>query len=174
VAVVVLLLAAAAQAKGGEVDILGRQVPVPGGRPSIIVYANRATGDPIQLALADVSARLADVKPLVVVRVDLRDLPGIFKGYASSRIRTRYEDGLKLYGTECRRLGCGPDPHPQDSLFFVSDPDGQSHQSVGLPSGFHEALAVAYDASGREILRVPFPSGASQLESAVRAALTAR
>lgn len=157
-------------ATSGDRDILGRPVPMSAGRPTIVVYANRATGDPIQKALADVSVRLAEIRPVVVVRVDLRDLPGLFKGFAASRIKTRYTDGIKLYESECQRLGVAANPHPQDSLFFVSDENGQPHQTVGLAPGFHEAVAVAYDAEGQELIRVPFPKGADLIERSVRAA----
>jgi hypothetical protein len=164
-ALVALLVAGVAQA---ETDIFGRSVPDTRGRITIIVYANHDTGESVQNPLADLSAQLWNYQPLVIVRVDLRDLPEFFRGFAASEMKKRFQAGLARYETDCQQMGVVPAAGPADRLYFVSEPDGHSHELEGLPKGFKQALAVAYAPDGTEIARAPFPEGASAIEDAVR------
>ena len=165
-----LALLVAVPVRSGEHDIFDRDVPVLSARPTVVLFANRATGDAIQDPLSDFSVRTDDLHPLIIVRLDLRDLPGLFRGFAYGNMRSRFSRALKCYKDESARLGHEPIQHAEDSLFFVVEDDGKAHRAQGLPPGFRTALAIAYDATGREIARGPFPASAPLLEQALRSA----
>src|SRR4051812_45690044 len=147
-------------------DIFGRPVPDASRRPTIVLYANRPTEDAVLKPLADLSARFSELDPLVIVRIDLRGLPSLFRGFADRNMRSAFVAGLERYREECRQLGREPNPAPERSLYFVPDPDGHSSQAAGLPKGFHEALAIVLDKNGHEVLRAPFPRDEQRIEQA--------
>ena len=69
-------------------DVFGRGVPPGEGRPALVLYANRATRPVLRQHAFDFAYRLRDERPVVVVHVDLRDVPGLFK--ARARAQKRY------------------------------------------------------------------------------------
>jgi hypothetical protein len=155
-----------------EKELFGRPLPALLGRPAVVVYANQATQkEKLTEHLTDLSFRLRDVRPVVLVRVDLRGLPKLFTGFALSTMRSQYFKGIRRYAALCRASHlAAPSLAEAEASFFMSyDPAGAPHRALGLPSGFRSALAIAYDAQGREIARVRFPEEADVLERAVRA-----
>jgi hypothetical protein len=166
--VVLAALSSGGAVAPGERDVYGRPVPQEPGRPAIVLYANRSSETAVGESLASLSARLADVAPLVLVRVDLRGLPWFFRGFADHDMRDRFKGGLRRFYEYCAKMGITPPPHADSRLFFIADPAGNAHAAVGLPKGFHQAIAIAYGPDGRELARVPFPQEASVLEARIR------
>lgn len=166
-----LFLLAAGPVAPGEQDIFKRPIPTEQARPTVVVYANHQTQDAVTDPLADFAVQVNDIHPLILVRIDLRGLPGFLQGFAFENMRSRFVNGLKRYWTETQKHGGVPHPQPENSLFFIEDREGLAHQAAGLGEGFQEALAIIYDAHGQEIARGAFPREAGRLEEALRGAV---
>lgn len=155
--------AQAAQAK----DVLGREVPMGEGRPALVLYTNQDTRDAVWENAFDFVYGLRDEKPIVVVRVDLRDVPGMFRGMAKGEIRKAHKEAVAAMTKMFRDKG---EPVPAEidrSLYMVSDGKGAPHEAVGLKKGFDEAFGQAVSASGKELASGPFPKAAKSLENAL-------
>lgn len=168
-AVTVLTLSTTAGA--AETDIFDRPVPEAHGHPVLVLYTNRTTKEAASAPMTELSVQLRAYEPIVLVRVDLRGVPSLFEGFARRAMKKSYEEGLSRYRQRCKELGIAPPKNDDQGLYFIADSHGKAHQAVGLASGFDEALAVVLDPSGKEILRVPFPRGAADIEPALRRAL---
>ena len=155
-----------------EEDVLGRTLPDFKGRGVVVLYASQKTQTAVDKPMTELTFRLRDLDIVFVVRVDLRGIPGLFDGIARRMMRSDYAKGLDDYDKLCRDAGIAPPPRKEAELGFymVMDSDGVSHKGVGLEKGFTEALAIAYDASGREVARGSFPRQVATIESALRAA----
>jgi hypothetical protein len=168
IAAVVTAIFAVRPASAADVDIYGRTVPDSQGSPTIVVFANHATEKAVQNTLPDLSARLCSESPLVIVHIDLRGLPHLFQGFAENDIRSQFKKGVSQFKAGCRQRGLVPSAAPESRLFFVEDVDGAPHAALGLPKDFRQALAIAYDSDGRDVVRGAFPQNAPAIEDALR------
>lgn len=169
VGVAMVLVAGLALAEA-DVDVFGRPLSlIESGRPQIVLYTSRATKQSASGAMTDFAYSVRALNPVVVVRVDLRGIPGVFQGIANRSMRTSFDEGLARY----RRNYVGSTEtlpeHCERGLWFVGDKDGSSHTEIGLKNGFTEALAVVYGQDGRELARGGFPREVARLEDALRA-----
>jgi len=153
-----------------DVDVFDRPVLplLSRGRPTMVLYANRGTGESVHAPATQMSVRLKDVPFVTLVRVDLRGLPSLFRGIARRKIKSSHDDSVEEYDRAYKAAGVNPPPDASDRLVFVVDNDGAAHQAVGLPEGFHEALAVVLDCQGREVTRGAFPREVERIEQAIR------
>ncbi len=154
-----------------EKELFGRSLPTLTGRPAIVLYANQATQKMISAPMTELSFRLRDLHPVTLVRVDLSGLPKLFTGFALSTMRSEYAKGERRYNELCRQAGIAtPSQAEAEASFFMSyDPVGSPHRALGLSHNFRQAIAIAYDAEGRQIAQVRFPEEADRLEAAIRA-----
>lgn len=155
--------AQAAQAK----DVLGREVPMGEGRPALVLYTNQDTRDAVWEHALDFVYGLRDEKPIVVVRVDLRDVPGMFRGAAKGEIRKAHKESIAAMTKMFQDKGEAVPEEIEESLFMVPDGKGAPHAAVGLDKGFDEAFGQAVSASGKELAAGPFPKAAKALENAL-------
>lgn len=151
-------------------DVFGRDVPVGQGRPALVLYANRDTRQVLREHAYRFAFELREKRPIVVVHVDLRDIPGLFKGVARRQIRKSHRESLEAMRQLFREHGQEPPAQLEDSLFMVADSDGAPHHELGLEKGFDEVLAQAVGPSGRELARGPFPGAAETLGHAIAVA----
>jgi hypothetical protein len=165
-ALFVLLLGADAGAAPVE-DVLGREVPVGHGRPLLEFYGNRGTHDLLRAHAFDFAFGLRGAEFIVVVRVDLSDVPSLFRGYARAQVRESYERALEYLQRLFRARGEAPPAELADHVFFVADFGGESHRGLGLPRGFEQPLARVLNPQGDELFRAPFPQRAAALARAV-------
>lgn len=154
-------------------DVFGKEVPIGKGRPTVVLYANKGTRDELREHAYQFVYDVRAVKPIVVVRVDLRDVPGLFKGMAKGEIRKSHAESLGLMRDLFQRHGESPPPELDSSLFMVADSKGEPHQSVGLKKGFKTVYAQVLDPAGQELARGPFPQSAGTLGRAVAVSPTA-
>lgn len=148
-------------------DVFGRDVPIGQGRPTLVLYANRGTRDELRQNVYQFIYNVRAQKPIVVVHVDLRDVPGLFKGMAKGEIKKSHQESLELMRNVFREHG-QPTPAELDtSLFMVADAKGEPHQSMGLGKGFDHVVATVLDSSGQEVARGPFPDSARKLGQAM-------
>jgi hypothetical protein len=99
--------------------------------------------------------------------VDLRDVPGLFKGMAKGEIKKSHQESLDLMRNEFRAHGQSAPAEMESSLFMVADAKGEPHQSVGLDKGFKQVVATVLNPSGEEVARGPFPDSARKLSQAI-------
>lgn len=151
-------------------DVLGRDVPIGQGRPALVLYANRGTREVLREHAFQFAYTLREEKPIVVVHVDLRDIPGLFKGRARKEIRKSYNESLDLMKKLFRDHGESPPVNLESSLFMVADSDGESHKGLGMQKGFREAVAQAVSPTGQELTRGPFPKAAQSIGQAIESA----
>ncbi|MCP3101901.1 hypothetical protein LZ198_23835 [Myxococcus sp. K15C18031901] len=150
-------------------DVFGREVPIGKGRPTVVLYANKGTRDELREHAYQFAYDVRGGKPIVVVRVDLRDVPGLFKGMAKGEIRKSHKESLELMRGLFQQHGEAPPAELDSSLFMVADSKGEPHQAVGLQKGFKNVYAQVLDPSGDEVARGPFPESAASLGRAVAA-----
>ncbi|WP_338869621.1 hypothetical protein [Myxococcus stipitatus] len=158
-----VLPASAAELK----DVFGREVPIGKGRPAVVLYANKGTRDELREHAYQFVYDVRAGKPIVVVRVDLRDVPGLFKGMAKGEIKKSHAESLDLMRNLFQEHGETPPPELDSSLYMVADSKGEPHESVGLKKGFKNVYAQVLDPSGQELARGPFPQSAGSLGKAV-------
>jgi hypothetical protein len=152
-------------------DVFDRPVlDVVAGRPTFVLFANRATKEATSRSGTDLAVRLHDVDYATVVRVDLRGIPGLFESIARMLMRDSHEKGLEEIRRRLRQDALVPHREFGRHLAIVADPDGVTHRAAGLPKGFSEAEAVVIDRDGREIARGAFPREAGRIEAAIREA----
>lgn len=155
-------------------DVFGKEVPIGQGRPTLVLYANRGTRDELRQTVYKFIYAVREQKPIVVVHVDLRDVPGLFKGMAKGEIKKSHQESLDLMRDEFRSHGQAAPAEMESSLFMVADSKGEPHQSVGLKKGFDQVVAAVLNASGQEVARGPFPDSASKLSQAMGSNAPAR
>lgn len=151
-------------------DVFGREVPVGQGRPTLMLYANRGTSEQLRAHAFDFAYELREERPIVVVQVDLRDVPGLFRGTARKEIRRRHHESLDFMRQLFHEQGQQPPADLEESLFMVADSKGKSHRELGLPKGFNQVFAQALSPSGEELASGLFPDAARELEKAIEAA----
>ncbi|MCY1078485.1 hypothetical protein [Archangium lansingense] len=148
-------------------DVFGREVPLGQGRPAVVLYANRDTRDVLREHAMRFAYDLRRQHPIVVVRVDLRGIPGFFKGAASREIRKIHNDSLDKVRALFLSQGQQPPADLEESLFMVADTNGAPHSALGLEKGFRQVLVQALSPRGRELVRGPFPQAASAINRAL-------
>jgi hypothetical protein len=153
-----------------DVDVFDRPVAplLSRGRPTLVLYANRTTQNAVHEPATQLAVRLRDVPFVTLVRVDLRGVPSLFRGWARRTIRNRHHDGVEEYQRAFRAVGAAAPTDAADRLVLMVDPDGSAEQEVGLPAGFSEALALVLDCRGNELARGMFPREAERIEHAIR------
>jgi hypothetical protein len=151
-------------------DVFGREVPIGQGRPTVELYANKDTRAVLREHAYQFAYALRGERPIVVVRVDLRDVPGLFRGMARKEIRKSHKESLELMRQLFREQGQQPPPELEESLYMVADSKGAPHRELGLQKGFDQAFVRAVDASGAELARGPFPQSAGAVSHALEAA----
>lgn len=164
-----------AMAGADEEDVIGRPVSqvFSSGRPVLLLYANEQTQADTDEPGTAFAVRVRDVPMAMVVRVDLRDVLGMFHFVARRVMRGRHAQSMEEYAKRAKAAGRTPMKDPEQRLYIVADEAGVTHAAVGLPKGFTRALAIVLDADGRERARGAFPTDAAKLEAALRAAAPA-
>ncbi|WP_224248405.1 hypothetical protein [Hyalangium gracile] len=150
-------------------DVLGRQVPVGQGRPALVLYANRGTRDELRTTAYPFIYGLRGAQPIIVVHVDLRDVPGLFKGLARKELVKSYRSSLEEMRRLFREKGEAPPVDLESSFFLVADSKGHPHDELGLKKGFDQVVAQALSPSGQELARGPFPQSAPAIGNAIGA-----
>ncbi|WP_434345961.1 hypothetical protein ACN6A1_29505 [Myxococcus virescens] len=144
-------------------DVFGREVPVGKGRPTLVLYANRGSRDELRQHAYSFIYDLREERPIVLIHVDLRDVPGLFKGMARGEIKKSHRESIEHMRNIFRQHGEAPPPELESSLFLVADAKGEPHQAMGLKKGFGQVVAKVLSPSGRELARGPFPESARKL-----------
>lgn len=152
---------------GPSKDVLGRQLPEDGGRPTVVIYTNRGTEDSLGKHALPMLYDLRDENPRVVVKVDLRDVPGLFHGTARGKIKQGYYDSLRDMEQLFAKKGEKAPKDMAQQFFLVADSKGESHQAVGLAKGFDVPVVQAFGADGRELARGAFPKARAKVERAL-------
>lgn len=155
-------------------DILGREVPIGQGRPAVVLYANRGNREELKGTAYEFVYGLRQAHPIVVVHVDMRDIPGLFKGMARKEIAKSYRSSLEQMRQLFTDKGQPPPADLEASFFMVADSKGEPHEAMGLDKGFDTVLAQAVSPSGQELARGPFPRVANSIGRALGAAAGAR
>lgn len=158
-----LLVSGQAGATGATEDVLGRSVPVGGGRATLEFYGNRGTHDLLRAHAFDFAFSLRDEHPIVVVHVDLSDVPRVFRPLARMQVRESYERSLDHLARLFRAEGEEPPGDLATHVYFVVDAEGEPHRAVGLSSGFATPLARVVGPRGNELLSAPFPESAPSI-----------
>lgn len=154
-------------------DILGREVPIGQGRPAVVLYANRGNREELRGTAYDFLYGLREAHPIVVVHVDMRDIPGLFKGMARKEIAKSYRSSLDQMRKVFSDKGQTPPADLESSFFMVADSQGTPHEALGLKKGFETVVAQAVSPSGQELTRGPFPQVAKAIGRALGAAVGA-
>jgi hypothetical protein len=102
--------------------------------------------------------------------VDLRDVPGLFRGTANRELRKIHHESLENIQKLFREQGQQPPADLAQSLFMVADSHGAPHRALGLEKGFRQVLVQAVSPSGRELARGPFPESAKVVGRALESA----
>jgi hypothetical protein len=148
-------------------DVFGREVPLGQGRPTVVLYANRDTREVLREHALRFAYDLRRQRPIVVVRVDLRGIPGFFKGAANREIRKIHNDSLHKVRELFLSQGQQPPADLEQSLFMVADSNGAPHSALGLEKGFRQVLVQALGPRGRELARGPFPEASGAIHRAL-------
>ncbi|MGZ3458784.1 MAG: hypothetical protein ACXU86_09780 [Archangium sp.] len=151
----------------GLSDVFGRDVPLGQGRPAVVLYANRDTRDVLRDHAMQFAYELRREHPIVVVHVDLRDIPRLFMGAASREIRNIHRDSLEKVRQLFLSQGQQPPADLEDSLYMVADSNGAPHSALGLEKGFHQVLVQAMSPTGRELARGLFPQASETISRAI-------
>ncbi|GMU08607.1 hypothetical protein ASNO1_48600 [Corallococcus caeni] len=160
------LPAAAAELK----DVFGKEVPIGQGRPTLVLYANKGTREELRQHASQFIYDVRQKKPIVVIHVDLRDVPGLFKGMARGELRKSHDESLNAMKELFREKGEAPPPELDSSLYMVADSKGEPHQAMGLEKGFGRVFAQVLSTSGQEVARGAFSDGTRKLSQAMVAA----
>ncbi|HEX8825244.1 MAG TPA: hypothetical protein VF794_35350 [Archangium sp.] len=152
-------------------DVFGRAVPLGQGRPTVVLYANRDTREVLRTHAFQFAFQLRRERPVMVVRVDLRDIPGLFRGAANRELRKSHRESIEAIQKLFRDEGQQPPTDLEESLYLVADSNGAPHHALGLEKGFHQVLAQALSPSGRELARGSFPESAPSIGRAIQLAL---
>ncbi|AKQ68586.1 hypothetical protein A176_005498 [Myxococcus hansupus] len=145
-------------------DVFGREVPVGKGRPTLVLYANRGSREELRQHAYSFIYDLRAERPIVLIHVDLRDVPGLFKGMARGEIKKSHRESIEHMKNIFRQHGeSPPSSELEESLFMVADSKGEPHQSMGLKKGFDRVVAQVLSPSGQEVARGPFPESARRL-----------
>ncbi|NBD08904.1 MULTISPECIES: hypothetical protein [Corallococcus] len=164
------LLGAALPASAAELkDVFGKEVPIGQGRPTLVLYANKGTRDELRQRAYQFIYDVRAQRPIVVVHVDLRDVPGLFKGMARGEIRKGHDESLNAMKDLFREKGEAPPPELDSSLYMVADSKGEPHESMGLKKGFDRVFAQVLDNSGQEVARGPLSDGTRRFSQALTA-----
>lgn len=151
-------------------DILGREVPIGQGRPAVVLYANRGNREELRKTAYEFVYRVRAAHPIVVVHVDMRDIPSFFKGMARRELAKSYRSSLDQMRKMFSDKGQAPPADLESSFFMVADSQGEPHEALGLKKGFDTVVAQAVSPSGQELARGPFPQVASTIGRALGAA----
>lgn len=151
-------------------DVFGREVPLGQGRPAVVLYANRDTRGVLREHAMQFAYELHRQRPILVVHVDLRDVPGFFKGAASRELRKIHRESLESFQGLFREKGQQPPADLEQSLFLVADSSGTPHRALGLEKGFRQVVVQAVGPSGRELARGLFPESAKVIGRALESA----
>lgn len=153
-------------------DVFGKEVPIGQGRPTLVLYANKGTKEELRQKASQFVYGVREKKPIVVIHVDLRDVPGLFKGIAKGEIRKSRDESLAAMKDLYRQKGEAPPPELDSSLYMVADSKGEPHEAMGLAKGFDHVFAQVLGTSGQELARGAFSTAARQLSQAMTAAPT--
>ncbi|MFB1483557.1 hypothetical protein [Corallococcus sp. RDP092CA] len=153
-------------------DVFGKEVPIGQGRPTLVLYANKGTREELRQNASQFVYGVREKKPIVVIHVDLRDVPGLFKGMARGEIRKSRDESLEAMKDLYRQKGEAPPPELDSSLYMVADSKGEPHKAMGLEKGFDRVFAQVLGSSGQELARGTFSSAARQLSQAMTTAPT--
>lgn len=164
------LLGAIPAVAADSTDILGREVPIGQGRPAVVLYANRGNREELRGTAYEFLYGLRGAQPIVVVHVDMRDIPGLFKGVARKEIAKSYRSSLAQMRKVFSDKGQPPPADLESSFFMVADSKGKPHEALGLKKGFDTVVAQAVSPSGQELARGPFPQVANTIGQALGAA----
>lgn len=148
-------------------DVFGREVPLGQGRPTVVLYANRDSRDVLREHALRFAYELRHQRPIVVVRVDLRGVPGLFKGAANREIRKIHNDSLGKVRELFHARGQQPPADLEESLFMVADSSGAPHSALGLEKGFRQVFVQAVSPRGHELARGRFPEAAGAISRAL-------
>jgi hypothetical protein len=146
----------ASRAPKPPTDVLGRPIPVVEGRPVLTFYVNRDNRSLMREKAVQLAFDARASAPVVVVHVDLRDIPGWFHGMAKREIRKSWQECLGDVARLYRQANEKPPSWLADALFMVADDNGEPHVALGLPKRFRQPWAVAVSSGGRELARGPF------------------
>jgi hypothetical protein len=171
-AVAALLAAAPVHAAGNTVDVFDHPLKPVLNRdePKLILYASQGTQNTVSDAGSLLAAHLKGIPYITVVHVDLRGIPGFLMGFARRVMQGSQSSANEQYADLARAAGLKPPPASDEHYHVVMEPDGAAHQSLGMPSGFRQAMAVVLDRAGREILRARFPQDLPAVEKALQQA----
>lgn len=165
---IVTLLGLPCLASAATYDILGREVPVGEGRPTLVFYSNAETRDILAEHVYALSYELREQNPIVVVRVDLRGVPSLFKGMAQREVKKAHKESVEVMEQYFRDQGTEPTPGlVNSSLFMVPDYGGGPHQSRGLQQGFRSVFAEVRNGDGGLVTSATFPEGKNRITRAV-------
>jgi hypothetical protein len=165
------LLGATPAFAANSTDILGREVPIGQGRPAVVLYANRGNREELRRTAYEFVYGVRAANPIIVVHVDMRDVPGLFKGMARKEIAKSYRSSLDQMRKLFSDNGQQPPVDLESSFFMVADSQGKPHEAMGLKKGFDTVVAQAVSSSGQELARGPFPQVATAIGRALGAAV---
>jgi hypothetical protein len=161
-----LALAAApgrAQAAQPMRDAFGRTVPTGSGRPALVFYTNRHTRDELEKYAFQAAFQLRALRPIVVVHVDLRDVPGMFKGMARREVVKAHRESIAEMASLFRRQGLTPPADLDESLFMIPSTGGEAHAALGLRADDRQVIAHVVGQSGQVLGRGSVPSDLPRL-----------
>lgn len=152
-------------------DAFGRSVPIGEGRPALVFYSNEDTREVMEQHAFAMSYELREEKPIVVVRVDLRGVPGMFKGMARKEVRKAHRESVAAMEQVFRDNGMEPPTKEIDqSLYMVPDFGGRIHSKHGLREGFQTVFAEVRAPDGDVVTTGRFPDEVSRISDAVQGA----
>jgi hypothetical protein len=152
-------------------DVFGRAVPLGQGRPAVVLYANRDTREVLRSHAFQFAYQLRREYPIVVVHVDLRDVPSFFRGAARRELRKSHRESIEAIQRLFHDHGQQPPADLETSLYLVADSNGAPHRALGLEKGFLQVLAQALSPAGLELARGHFPESAPSIGRAIQSSL---
>lgn len=165
------LFVAPADAHAMPRDVFGRSVPVGAGRPALVLLSNEETRSILVRHAFALAFDLRELDPVVVVRVDLRGVPGLFKNMAKGEVKKAHRESVELMERYSRTHGVElPTELVDNSLYMVPDYDGAPHRSHKLQEGFRSIVAEVRDVSGAVVAEGRFPEDSARLARALEAA----
>jgi hypothetical protein len=152
-------------------DVFGRAVPLGQGRPAVVLYANPDTREVLRTHAFQFAYQLRREYPIMVVHVDLRDVPSFFRGAARRELRKSHRESIAAIQKLFQEQGQQPPDNLETSLYLVADSTGAPHHALGLEKGFLQVLAQALSPSGLELARGRFPESAPSIGRAIQSSL---